>query len=110
MARRAAASRNWRAILRSPFFRQPSRKIPASPMGVHSANALRADNFEPFLEGEVMEPFPARSDFEIAAAVAPVIDSVVVAVLPLGVTGFGSKLTVAFEAGLRVAVNVIGLV
>jgi hypothetical protein len=64
----------------------------------------------PFLRGDGTEPFAARSDLDIAAAVAPVIVSVVVAVLPLGVTGFGLKVTIAFEVGVSVAVKVIGLV
>ncbi len=70
-------------------------------MGVHRADALRTDNFLPFLEGNGMAPFAARTVPEIAAAVTPVIVSVVAVGLPFGVTVGGLKPTCApLDAGL----------
>src|ERR1700674_3982637 len=95
---RAAASMKWRTTLQSLFFRRPIRKRPARPMGVQRKDAFSAENFLP--------PLAARC----APEVAPVMVSVVVAVLPLGVTVVGLKVTVALEVGVSVAVKVIGLV
>src|SRR6266849_10795919 len=98
MRARAVASRKWRTTLQSLFLRRPSKKRPARPMGVHSKDAFSGENFVPRLAAW------------IGSEVAPVMVSVVVAGLPLGVTVVGLKVTVALEVGVSVAVKLIGLV
>jgi len=67
-------------------------------MGVQSNDAFSAEDFF------------ARLAACCGPEVAPVLVSVVVAVLPLGVTVVGLKVTVALEVGVRVAGKLIGLV
>ena len=88
----------WRTTLQSLFLRRPSRNRPARPMGVQSKDAFSLEDFFPL------------SAASCALEVAPVMVSVVVAVLPLGVTVVGLKVTVALEVGVSVAVKLIGLV
>ncbi len=98
MRARAAVSMKWRTTLQSLLLRRPSKKRPARPMGVQSNDAFSAEDFF------------ARLAACCGPEVAPVMVSVMVAVLPFGVTVVGLKVTCAVEVGVSVAVKVIGLV
>src|SRR5260370_39053527 len=91
MRARAAASMKWRTTLQSLLLRRPSKKRPARPMGVQSNDAFSAEDFF------------ARLAACCGPEVAPAMVSVVVAVLPFGVTVVGLKATVALEVGVSMA-------